>query len=137
MDAETGETLLPEPKDLPEWTLLSKNKCSHCPLNASEHQHCPAAVSILDVVQYFHTVSSLQPVEVLVTSPERQVTKGNVGLPTAIAALFGARFAGSGCPLTAKFRPMVRHHLPFASFEEATYRIDACAGSAFTNARGA
>jgi hypothetical protein len=123
MDAETGATLLPEPKELPDWTLLSKNQCSHCPLNVSEHKRCPAAVSILDVVDYFHTISSIQPVEVLVTGPERETTKKNVGLPTAIAALFGARFAGSGCPLTTKFRPMVRHHLPFPNLEEASYRI--------------
>ncbi|WP_162027285.1 MULTISPECIES: DUF6901 family protein [unclassified Lentimonas] len=123
MDAETGASVQPHPVDLPEWTLLSKNKCSHCPLNTSEHQHCPAAVSILDVVQYFHTVSSIQPVEVCVTSPDRQTTKQGVGLPAAIAALMGARFAGSGCPVTAKFKPMVRHHLPFSSSEEATYRI--------------
>ncbi len=123
MDAETGVSEHLPPQDLPEWTLLSKHKCSHCPLNTSEHTHCPAAVSIVDVVDYFHTVSSIQPVEVLVTSPERQTSKEGVSLPAAISALFGARFAGSGCPITAKFQPMVRYHLPFSSYEESTYRI--------------
>ena len=123
MDAETAAIELPDQVNLPEWTLLCKNKCSHCPLDASEHKHCPAAVSILDVVEYFHSVSSIESVEVLVTSPDRQTRKDGVGLPTAIAALMGARFAGSGCPITAKFKPMLRHHLPFSSYEEATYRI--------------
>lgn len=123
LDASTGDSLLPLSDALPDWTLLNHNRCSHCPLASSVDARCPAAVSIVDVVEYFHTVASIQSVEVEVTSSQRQTSKAGVLLPTAIGALIGARFAASGCPVTAKFRPMVRHHLPFPAFEEAAYRI--------------
>ena len=29
----------------------------------------------------------------------------------------------SGCPIMEKLKPMVRHHLPFATTEETTYRV--------------
>jgi heterodisulfide reductase subunit C len=123
LDAETGESLLPIPAELPDWTLLDCNRCSHCPLNSVEHPRCPAAVSIIDVIETFREVASIQPVEVHVTSPQRQTSKDGVPLPAAMGALIGARLAASGCPITAKFQPMVRHHLPFATFEEAAYRM--------------
>ena len=123
LDAATGESLLPVPSELPDWTLLNHHRCSHCPLNSEEHPRCPAAASIVDVVEYFREVGSTQPVEVQVTSPQRQTSKEGVPLSAAIGALIGARFAASGCPITAKFQPMVRHHLPFPTFEEAAYRM--------------
>ena len=123
LNAETGESLLPVSDELPEWTLLNHCRCSHCPLSSTEHPRCPAAVSILDIIEAFGEVASIQPVEVCVTSPHRQTSKEGVPLPAAIGALIGARFAASGCPVTAKFQPMVRHYLPFPTFEEAAYRM--------------
>jgi len=123
LDAATGASLLPVPSELPDWTLLDHHRCSHCPLNSAEHPRCPAATSIVDVVEYFREVTSIQPVEVQVLSSQRQTSKAGVLLPAAIGALIGARFAASGCPVTAKFQPMVRHHLPFPTFEEAAYRM--------------
>ena len=123
MDAETGASVLPAPSELPDWTYLEHHRCSHCPLDPSQHSRSPAATSIVDVIESFRDVASIQPVEVHVASPQRQTSKEGVLLPTAIGALIGARFAASGCPITAKFRPMVRHHLPFPTFEEAAYRM--------------
>ena len=123
LDARTGVSVLPVPVELPDWTLLNHHRCSHCPLNSAEHPRCPAATSIIDVVETFSAVASTQPVEVQVTSPQRQTSKAGVLLPAAIGASIGARFAASGCPVTAKFQPMVRHHLPFPTFEEAAYRM--------------
>jgi hypothetical protein len=123
LDAETGVSLLPIPAELPDWTLLDHCRCSHCPLNSTESPRCPAATSIVDVVETFRKVASTQPVEVHVASPQRQTSKEGIPLPAAIGALIGARFAASGCPITAKFQPMVRHHLPFPTFEEAAYRM--------------
>lgn len=123
LNEQTGASLLLVTNELPKWTLLKNHRCEHCPLSPEEHLRCPSAVSIVDVVEYFHGMSSIERVEVRVTSPQRQISKEHVCLPVAIAALIGARFAVSGCPITAKFRPMARHHLPFPSFDEAAYRI--------------
>ncbi|ADE54524.1 DUF6901 family protein [Coraliomargarita akajimensis] len=123
LDAATGKSLLAHAKDLPEWAELDNHRCSHCPLKADEHFHCPAAASVVDVVETFRGVSSIAEVEVEVVGQGRRTRKDHVALPSAIAALLGARFAGSDCPIMARFRPMVRHHLPFATFEEARFRM--------------
>lgn len=123
LNSATGATSRPWPQKLPNWTKLENHQCSHCPLSAKEHLHCPAAVSVLDIVEFFHETSSIEPVEVSVRSDERTTVKENVPLPAAVAAVMGARFAGSGCPITAKFQPMVRYHVPFTTMDEATYRI--------------
>jgi hypothetical protein len=35
----------------------------------------------------------------------------------------GIYMTTSGCPVMARFRPMVRFHLPFATMEETRYRV--------------
>lgn len=119
----TGESLSEQPKNLPEWTRLGFRQCNLCPLSTDSCKYCPAAVSLVDVVEFFRGITSIEAVDVVAESQGRITTKPGVGLPQAIAAVIGARFAASGCPMTVKFRPMVVNHLPFATFPEAAYRI--------------
>ena len=37
-------------KKAASWTALDNNKCQNCPLSSSDHQHCPAAVDLDDVI---------------------------------------------------------------------------------------
>ncbi|MGB0416494.1 MAG: DUF6901 family protein, partial [Coraliomargarita sp.] len=119
----TGASLREQPKDLPEWTALGFKQCKRCPLSTDDCKYYPAAVSLVDIVEFFGEMSSIEQVEVVVETQGRLTTKPGVGLPQGIAALIGARFAASGCPRTKKFRPMVVNHLPFSTFQEAAYRI--------------
>ncbi len=123
LNSATGTSRNPWPQKLPDWTKLAHHQCAHCPLSAKEHDYCPAAVSVVDIVDFFHEVSSIEPVEVSVYSEARTTVKDRVPLPNAIGAVMGARFASSGCPITAMFQPMVRYHVPFTTMDEATYRI--------------
>ena len=53
---------------LPEWTELDFCKCSNCPLKSAVTRHCPMAVSLVNLVQYFDGLKSFEKVylEVLI-----------------------------------------------------------------------
>jgi len=71
LNSATGVTRSSWPQQLPDWTKLESHQCSHCPLSVEQHSRCPAAVSVMDIVEFFHEVSSIEPVEVSVYSAER------------------------------------------------------------------
>jgi hypothetical protein len=106
---------------IPEWTRLSSFACSHCPLAKEEHPHCPLAVSLLDLIEFFGDAVSHQPADITVETPERTSWKAT-STQAGMSSLLGIYMVSSGCPVMAKLRPMVRFHLPFATVEETTYR---------------
>ena len=53
MDSKTLD-IIQEPKEsYPEWTKLQCNKCDNCPLDEKEHEYCPIAQKMVDVVDFF------------------------------------------------------------------------------------
>ena len=106
----------------PEWAKLPYEKCPHCPLKDEEHPHCPAALSLVDVVDVFSKALSYEEAEVCIETESRCYTK-RTPLQKALSSLIGLYMVTSGCPIMGKLRPMVRHHLPFAKLDETFYRV--------------
>ena len=105
----------------PAWALLENHRCANCPLDASTHDYCPAALGLVDVVENFHDLLSYDEVEVMVVTTQRTIT-GITSAQRALSSLIGLYLATSGCPTLAKLKPMARFHLPFANRDETTFR---------------
>jgi Domain of unknown function (DUF6901) len=106
----------------PSWTKLKEFKCPHCPLPESEHEYCPVAVNLADVIDFFKDFFSYENVSLAIDTDARQYKK-ETSLQNGLSGLIGILMVTSGCPIMGKLRPMVRHHLPFASLEETQYRV--------------
>jgi hypothetical protein len=106
----------------PKWTELGFRQCSHCPLDANEHKHCPVALQLHDIVQRFHETRSIDEIELVVVTEQRTVTKVTA-LQNAISSLLGLVFPISGCPKTAGMKPLARFHVPMASEEETVFNV--------------
>jgi hypothetical protein len=122
LDPRTLELKDRKQEELPAWTALEFQQCPNCPLRADAHPHCPAAVSLTDVMAGVGRVLSHQRVRVEASTEERTVT-AETSAQVAVTSLIGLLMAVSGCPNTAHFRPMARFHLPFASPLETVYRV--------------
>jgi hypothetical protein len=112
----------PERKNYPPWTALSSNQCPNCPLSAETTAHCPIAVSLVDLVDFFREAPSYDEVEVQLNTEERSYSKKTTA-QRAVASILGLYMTTSGCPIMDKLRPMVRFHLPFSNSAETTYRV--------------
>lgn len=115
------ELLEPVPKTVPSWAGLEFHQCPHCPLTRSEQPHCPLAVRLVDVIQRFDHIISFDTIRLDVTTRERFISQDTTA-QRGVSSLLGLLIATSGCPHTRFLRPMARHHLPFASYEETLYR---------------
>ncbi len=120
LDSQTMDNLH-RPKEKPSWTELEYKKCRHCPLQASQHSHCPLALQMVDLIARCTELISYEEVHVEVTTPERTFKKDTTA-QRAISSVMGLVMATSGCPYTRPFRPMARFHLPFATEEETMFR---------------
>jgi hypothetical protein len=105
----------------PAWTRLGVHQCSVCPLGTEATPHCPAALSLVELVQKFGELLSFTEVEATVVTKER-TTHLKTTVQRALSSLIGLCMATSGCPVLAKFKPMARFHLPFATREETVFR---------------
>lgn len=106
----------------PKWTELEYNKCSNCPLNKKKYKYCPAAKSLVELIESFKNLASYENVTVIVETEERAYSKETI-LQKGISSLLGIYMAASECPIMNKLKPMVRYHLPFATAEETKYRM--------------
>jgi len=122
LDNKTLNLQIDDDKDHPPWTELSYYKCANCTLKNEEVKYCPAAVSLKGLVEFFKSAVSFDQVEVLVQTEARNYSK-TVPLQKALSSLIGIYLTTCGCPVLEKLKPMVRHHLPFASVEETKYRV--------------
>jgi len=104
-----------------KWTKLNCCKCPNCTLDERQHEFCPIALNLVDIIDYFSIFISSEPVEVIVTANERTYSK-EVTLQQGVSSLIGIYMVTSGCPVMEKLKPMVRFHLPFATLEETMYR---------------
>lgn len=105
----------------PSWVRLGNHQCPGCPLDASTHPHCPAALSLVDLMERFDNIMSYDEVDVEVESPERTYM-ATTSVQKALSSLVGLHMATSGCPVLGAMRPMARFHLPFASQSETLFR---------------
>jgi len=116
-------SLLPHENALPgEWTRLEFEKCPNCSLDPATHAHCPVALNLSELIVFIKDMISYEEVDVVVEVPERKYS-GRVALQTASSSLIGIIMATSGCPVLDRLRPMVQTHLPFATWEETSYRV--------------
>jgi hypothetical protein len=109
------------PVEPPFWTELKFNQCANCPLNESEHPHCPAALQMASTLEPLKALVSFDTVSVTVVQAERTVYT-ETSAQQAMSSVLGLIMATSGCPWTDHLRPMARFHLPFASDVETLYR---------------
>lgn len=109
-------------KELPDWTRLEYEQCSHCPLAPAEHPHCPVAVSLAQPAKAFDGIISHTPARITVKTPERSMGR-KATVQEGLSGMMGLLMSTSGCPHTRFFRPMARFHLPFATTEETLYRV--------------
>lgn len=110
----------PRDQAKPEWTRLSNFRCEECRL-AGGTQYCPIAVNISEIVEFFKSFISYQPVDVSVATKERVYGKKTT-VQEGLGSLLGIYMAASGCPSMERLKPMVRFHLPFASMEDTVFR---------------
>ncbi|MDD5286375.1 MAG: hypothetical protein PHD54_10990 [Desulfuromonadaceae bacterium] len=104
------------------WAELSRNTCKYCKLDPSTHRYCPPAAQLGWILDKFCGVNSYEEVMVEVTDDTRSYSKYTT-VQEGLGALLGIIMPTSGCPALKPLRPMVRFHLPFASFEETEYRM--------------
>lgn len=122
LNRHTLELYSPTPdKEQPDWTQLSFNQCSHCPLTPDEGKRCPLAVHLNPIASRFSTVTSFDPVQLTVVTEERTITQQTTA-QQCLSSIMGLVTAASGCPHSQFLRPMARFHLPLAEAEETAYR---------------
>lgn len=121
LDETTLQTINHAPAEQPDWTALADHQCPICPLDPDHVPRCPAAESMVSLVDRFNQLLSYDKTKVVVITKERTVYSDTT-VQRGICSLMGLLMATSGCPLTAFFKPMARFHLPFASTEETIWR---------------
>jgi hypothetical protein len=106
----------------PEWTQLSCQQCSNCPLDPEQVKYCPAALDFAGIAQHFANTASIERADVWVLTRERSYFK-NTDMQNVLRSLFGLIMASGGCPILSRLKPLAEYHLPFASLEETMHRM--------------
>ena len=122
LDPRTLNCVGPEVTSRPDWTRLSYKQCDNCPLDPEEHEYCPIALNITNLVAAFRDHPYYENVYVMVMTRERDTSK-NTTVEKGMSSLLGIYMVTSGCPIMDKLKPLVRYHLPFATLHETTIRI--------------
>ena len=104
------------------WTDLKRHQCSNCPVTDAKTTHCPAALDIESIANEFRDISSVERVDVTVTTPDRSYFK-NCDAQDALVSLFGLVMASSECPILSRLKPLAHSHLPFATMIETATRL--------------
>lgn len=122
LDNKTLNLIPCERKSYPQWTKLKYFKCPNCSLDEKQHKFCPIAINLVGLIDFFKNSISYEEADVIVESQGRKYMK-HTTLQKGISSLLGIYMVTSGCPITEKLKPMVRHHLPFTTLEETEYRV--------------
>ncbi len=117
----TSNTMETHSPNRPSWVALDCRKCEHCPLSKKESPECPAALSVVDVVEYFSKNFTQKLSKCVVTLPGKSVTT-HKNLRESLSSLIGLRLGASLCPYLSQFKPMARFHEPFSTPYETVYR---------------
>ncbi len=105
----------------PEWARLEYEQCPNCTLRKEETPYCPVAKNLNHIIPSFSEVKSFDTVLVLVKTDERNFAK-KTSIQRGLSSMLGIYMVTTGCPVLSKLKPMVRHHLPFATVEETIFR---------------
>ncbi len=105
----------------PDWALLERNQCEHCPYTPQQKKYCPVAKNLARASETFKDEKSFVKVQVFVKAEQRFYGK-NTDLQTALFSLFGLIMASSSCSHLHLFKSMARYHLPFSTMEETNVR---------------
>lgn len=105
----------------PEWAKLEVARCPCCKLKSEEHQYCPIAANIAELVLAFKDTASYKSCSVSCISTARSCTKETT-VQDGLASILGIIMATSGCPSMKILKPMACFHLPFATVQESNYR---------------
>jgi Domain of unknown function (DUF6901) len=103
------------------WTRLTHHQCPNCPLKPEQHDHCPIAANLVDIIESFKDSLSIEEAEITIRNEEREYHKRST-VQYGISSLMGLYMVTSGCPIMDKLRPMVFTHLPFSTIEETMFR---------------
>ncbi len=123
MDDKTFELVnQPKPVNPPEWTQLAYRQCSHCPLKAEEHPHCPFALQLHDITERLHKTRSIDDVYLEVVTEDRTVVQ-TTAIQHVLSSMLGLVAPICGCPKTAYMRPLARFHVPLSNEEEVVFRV--------------
>ena len=121
IDKSTGRSISSNLADIPDWTKLNFEQCPNCPLSSSDVEHCPAAISLVDIAKRIGDVLSHAEIDLAVLFDERWVGK-KTSSQEVVSSLMGLHMATSGCPHTDYLKPMARYHLPLATADETLIR---------------
>lgn len=121
LDRETLALAGREGSSPPAWTSLDFHPCPGCPLPPGA-SHCPIAVNLADVVEFFRARRSFEEVDVTVETEARRYFR-RTSTQKGVSSLIGVVMVTSGCPVMDRLRPMVENHLPFMTPEETAYRL--------------
>lgn len=122
LDGRSLKLIAPPVSNPPMWTQLEYNKCPNCPLDPTKNPHCPIALNIVDVVNYFKDLVSYEKTYLTIENGQRTFI-GTVSLQEAIKSLVGIYMVTSGCPIMDHLRPMMQNYVPFPSMDESVYRL--------------
>lgn len=104
-----------------EWAKLENEKCKNCTLDSKTTPYCPISLNLLDILPTFVNANSFEKVNVIVKTHERTYS-AKTSVQNGLSSMLGIYMVTSGCPIMSKLKPMVRHHLPFATVEETVFR---------------
>lgn len=121
INSETLEIIREPEEEHPDWTKSEVFGCECCP-EKEPREHCPVAVSLKDIIDFFSNTPSYEEAKIYVLSNERQYYK-KTPVQVGVSSVIGVLMTTSGCPVLAKMKPLVRFHLPFASLEETEFRV--------------
>lgn len=111
-------------KEKPEWTRLTQEQCSCCPLSEAEYPYCPVAVNIAEMVENFKDRLSTEECTVKCITPARTCMK-DTRIQQGLYSILGIVMATSDCPVMDIYKPMARFHLPFSTTKETLFRSSA------------
>lgn len=121
LDVKTLNLIDDTLENLSSWTNLDFHQCPNCLLTIKNHQNCPVASHLVNLMKFCKRLLSYDLIHVDIVTPERIISKDTTA-QKGISSLLGLIMATSGCPHTSFFKPMARFHLPFATEEETVYR---------------
>jgi hypothetical protein len=121
LDSSTLSQKDRSPSSDASWTQLEFKQCNNCTLDATQHKHCPLALSLEPLLEKINDITSFDQTSVTVQMNERTIS-GELSAQDGFSSLIGILTATSDCPHTRFFKPMARFHLPFANAEETVFR---------------
>jgi len=101
-----------------EWTALNYHKCSICPLNSSQHGHCPAAVVFHEALAGFKHLDSYDLLTIKIEDRLSRHTSMTLDAQQAAHIILRSTIFLSPCPILEKFNNTIFGLNPLATENE-------------------